>query len=141
MESQFDAGIGEGERVGAELLRKALGNAAGNGGRQKVQKGGRRAGEGSSLLDESAGGLCRGVEGRRVGEGLTHFLLGAAEGGSGGHGPGERIGGPATGQIHFGQAAEGGADGGAERGEDGRLRLNESVAERGFGAPRVWGEG
>ena len=53
------------------------------------------------LIEEVADGLDHGMRrGRRV-EGQPHFLFGAAEGGAGGHGPGEGAGASSGGQARF----------------------------------------
>ena len=73
----------------------------------------------------------------------THFLFGATEGGRGGHRPGEGVGAAAGDAVHLGQAAEGGADGVAEGGEDAGASLREKELEMGLGAAvggGKWGE-
>jgi len=65
---------------------------------------------------------------------LPHFVLGAAESGTGGYGPGERIGGVSIGQVHLGEAGEGRADGVAEGCQDGRPGLLEDGEQSDFGA-------
>jgi len=106
---------------------------AGKGRPQKVQELGGAAGPVAALLDEGADGFDHGVGRRRWSEGLLHFLFGTAKRGAGGHGPSERLGAFSRGQVHMGEAVEGGADGGAERSEDGRPSLVEIGEEGGFG--------
>ena len=84
---------------------------------EQFQELGGAAGELAALLDQIPHRLGHGV---RVGksEGLAHFLLGAAKGGAGGHGPGERVGATSGGRVDVVHTTEGDGDGGAQRGDD-----------------------
>jgi hypothetical protein len=90
------------------------------------------------LVEEAADGFLKRTGDER-GEGIADFMLGeaffagAGEGGAGGQDPREGIGETTGGVIETGQAPERGADGGAERSEDGGEGLAENVEEFAFG--------
>ena len=96
---------------------EAIGGLAADDGLEQFQELGGGAGEVAALLDQVADGFGHGVGGGKS-EGLEHFRLGAAEGGAGGHGPGEGVGASSRGRGGVVHAAEGEADGGAQGGED-----------------------
>ena len=128
--------VGEGQHAVSELLGESFGRPAADDRLEEFQELGGAAGPLAALLEEVADGLGHRVrlgKARRV-EGLPHFFLGAAEGGAGGHGPGERVGASSRGRVHLGHAAEGGGDGIAERREDVGPRLVENRQEAVFGA-------
>ena len=108
---------------------------------EEFQELGGGAGEVAALIEEGTDGLGNGV--RRGGkiEGQAHFILGASKGGGGGHGPGEGAGASPGGRVELADAAEGGADGGAEGREDVGPRLLEKGDEAVFGAGREGREG
>jgi hypothetical protein len=99
---------------------------------EKLQELGGAAGEVAALLDEVTDGFGHGV---RIGksEGLAHFFLGAAKGGAGGHGPGERVGASSGGRVDVVHTAESDGDGGAQRGDDFRPSVFENGQEAVFG--------
>jgi hypothetical protein len=116
------------------VLGEAFGRLASDNRLEQVQELGCGAGEVAALLDEGTDGLGNGV--RRGGkiEGQAQLILGAAKGGSGGHGPGEGVGASPGGRVDLAQAAEGGADGSAESREDIGPSLLENGNEAVFGA-------
>ena len=136
----MDTAVGEGQHAVSELLREAFWRLAGNDWLEKFQEFGGATGPVAALIEEvtdglgQRGGLAEGRVRGRGSEGLLHFLLGATKGRTGGHGPGERVGASGGGRVHVWDAAEGGRDGGAEGGEDGRPSLVENRQEAIFGA-------
>ena len=99
------------------MLGEAFGGPAADDRLEKFQELGGGAGEVAALLEERTDGLGHGV-GVGMSEGQTHFILGATQGGAGGHGPGEGVGGSPGGWIDVGHTGEGDSDGGAEGRKD-----------------------
>lgn len=88
VEIEMDAGIGEGEGVLSEDAGESTGMLVE---RQERGEIGGRAGPIGVVLQEIVYCVDYRVRGRRV-EGAGHLAGGAAEGGCGGRGPGERVG-------------------------------------------------
>jgi len=100
------------------MLRDGSGGGADPEGFQEFREFGRAAFKLLALIEEVADGLDDGMGGGRRVEGAFDFFLGAAEGGAGGHGPGQRASGAPGGRFHLRHTAEGRADGRAEGSDD-----------------------